>query len=554
MLLQSLKALRLTLAVMLSLYIAMRLGMHSPDWAVTSALIVSLGTIGQIRSRWWQRIVGNFVGGSIGFFVIWWLAQDPFSIMLCAALFGSVCTYISLTHFQYKDMWRWVIIGFIIVFSASLSSPSRAFSVLFDRVGCVFIGSSVIFIFNLLWPLEYAASWQKQYHAILEKLDTLLNKDDADAVALYLELSQKIDLLRQSLSLNYGDYRIIYAHEYNVINSIYALEKFSRHLYSLRMQHALDSQTKAWISAAITAVKAYEPIPPVTMAHSSRYASLLTLIAADLHSIVQKNASTDAQSRFRWQWQNRMFSAGTDSAFTSSLLFFVSCILSLLLWRYGWPGGPQVMLLTAVLLVMCQYGERMSPKGFAIGFSIGTLFAFPIFIFLLPNLHNANAFWLSMLLIYFPVAFVMNGQYKVRAIPLIAFAVAVMINANSHNYVPGNDYFNGYTTFLFALIAVITISSAVLSLLVVNDTETRLKAQIEGWAKERQRFLSHRGQERSKILVRLERRTDIILSLYSKLDPAQQEIWRKRISAIPLMLTRIQRWEYLETPATSTSA
>lgn len=114
--------------------------------------------------------------------------------------------------------------------------------------------------------------------------------------------------------------------------------------------------------------------------------------------------------------------------------------------------------------------------------------------------------------------------------------------------------FNGYTTFLFALIAVITISSAVLSLLVVNDTETRLKAQIEGWAKERQRFLSHRGQERSKILVRLERRTDIILSLYSKLDPAQQEIWRKRISAIPLMLTRIQRWEYLETPATSTSA
>ncbi|MDA6077143.1 FUSC family protein [Edwardsiella anguillarum] len=217
-----------------------------------------------------------------------------------------------------------------------------------------------------------------------------------------------------------------------------------------------------------------------------------------------------------------MFSAGTDSAFTSSLLFFVSCILSLLLWRYGWPGGPQVMLLTAVLLVMCQYGERMSPKGFAIGFSIGTLFAFPIFIFLLPSLHNANAFWLSMLLIYFPVAFVMNGQYKVRALPFIAFAVAVMVNANSHNYVPGNDYFNGYTTFLFALVAVITISSGALSLLVVNDTETRLKAQIDGWAKERQRFLNHRSQERSKILVRLERRTDIILSMYSKLDPAQQ--------------------------------
>ncbi len=553
MLLQSLKALRLTLAVMLSLYIAMRLGMHSPDWAVTSALIVSLGTIGQVRSRWWQRIVGNFVGGCIGFFVIWWLAQDPFTIMLCAALFGSVCTYISLTNFQYKDMWRWVLIGFIIVFSASLSNPSHAFSVLFDRVGCVFIGSSVIFIFNLLWPLEYAASWQSQYHAILEKLDSLLNKEDVDAVTLYLDLSQKIDLLRQSMSLNYSDYRAIYSHEYNLINKIYALEKLSRHLYSLRMQHALDSQTKAWISAAIAAAKAHQTIPPMTMAHSPRYASLLTLIAADLHDIVQKNATTDAQSRFRWQWQNRMFSAGTDSAFSSALLFFVSCILSMLLWRYGWPGGPQVMLLTAVLLVMCQYGERMSPKGFAIGFSLGTLFAFPIFIFLLPSLHSANAFWLSMLLIYFPMAFVINGQYKVRTLPFIAFAVAVMVNANSHNYVPGNDYFNGYTTFLFALVAVITISSGALSLLVVNDTETRLKAQIDGWVKERQRFFNRRSQARSKILVRLERRTDIILSMYSKLDPAQQENWRKRVSTIPLMLTRIQRWEHLDTLAVSTS-
>ncbi|WP_370547277.1 FUSC family protein [Edwardsiella tarda] len=554
MLLQSLKALRLTLAVMLSLYLAMRLGMNSPDWAVTSALIVSLGTIGQIRSRWWQRIVGNFVGGSLGFFVIWWLAQDPFTIMLCAALFGSLCTYISLTNFQYKDLWRWVIIGFIIVFSASLSNPNHAFSVLFDRVGCVFIGSSVIFIFNLVWPLEYAASWQKQYHVILEKLAILLNKEDVDAVALYLDLSQKIDLLRQSLSLNYSDYRSIYAQEYNLINSIYALEKLSRHLYSLRMQHALDDQAKAWINAAIAAAKEHETIPPIAMVHSPRYASLLTLIAADLQGIGDKNTTTDAQSRFRWQWQNRMFSAGTDSAFTSALLFFVSCILSLLLWRYGWPGGPLVMLLTAVLLVMCQYGERISPKGFAIGFSVGTLFAFPIFVFLLPNLHNANAFWLSMLLIYFPIAFVMNGQYKVRAIPFIAFAVAVMVNANSHNYVPGNDYFNGYTTFLFALVAVITISSATLSLLVINDTETRLKTQIEGWAKERQRFLSQRSPDRSKILARLERRTDIIISMYSKLDPAQQEQWRRRVSTIPLMLTRIQRWEQVEVPSSALSA
>ncbi|MGL5418741.1 MAG: FUSC family protein, partial [Plesiomonas shigelloides] len=74
MLLQILKATRLTIAILLSFYIAIRLGMHSPGWAITSVLVVSLGTIGEIQAKWWQRIVGNFAGGVAAFFMVWWLA------------------------------------------------------------------------------------------------------------------------------------------------------------------------------------------------------------------------------------------------------------------------------------------------------------------------------------------------------------------------------------------------------------------------------------------------------------------------------------------------
>ncbi|MGL5605350.1 MAG: FUSC family protein, partial [Plesiomonas sp.] len=186
MLLQILKATRLTIAILLSFYIAIRLGMHSPGWAITSVLVVSLGTIGEIQAKWWQRIVGNFAGGVAAFFMVWWLAEDPVTIMLAAALFGGVCTYISLTNFLYKDMWRWIIIGFVIVFSASVSQPDKAFPVLFDRVGCVFIGSTIIFVFSALWPLEYIESLQKQYHGLLSNLKDILDKDDGDPVDVFL--------------------------------------------------------------------------------------------------------------------------------------------------------------------------------------------------------------------------------------------------------------------------------------------------------------------------------------------------------------------------------
>lgn len=132
-------------------------------------------------------------------------------------------------------MWRWIIIGFVIVFSASVSQPDKAFPVLFDRVGCVFIGSTIIFVFSALWPLEYIESLQKQYHGLLSNLKDILDKDDGDPVDVFLAFVQKISAFRTMLSSNYSDYRAVYSRDFNVINRVYALEKLGRHLYSLKM-------------------------------------------------------------------------------------------------------------------------------------------------------------------------------------------------------------------------------------------------------------------------------------------------------------------------------
>lgn len=531
------------LAIGLSLYIAMRLGMDSPNWAVTSALIVSVGTIGEIQAKWWQRIAGNTLGCMIGFFTVWWLAEDPLLIGLSACLFCSACTYISLTNFIYKDLWRWILMGFIIVFSASLSTPDKAYGILLARSGCVFIGSTMIFLLTALWPIDYIGSMQSQYYNLLTNLKNIADIDDEDALTkAFLDFSQKIAAFRMSLSTNYADYRAIHFKDVNIINRVYALEKLGRHLYSVKMQHGFNDEMKQWVRDIACGIKQRSALG-VFKNHEKAYdESTVCLLNTDLQTLTQGRAATDEASMLRWQWQNRMFSSGTDSALTSSTLFFVTCVISLLLWRYGWPDGGTVMLLTAVLLIACQYGERISPRNYIMGFSVGTLYAFPLFIFLLPAVNNPTSFWLALILIYFPLAYVMYGPYKNKSINFLAFATAVMVNANSHNYIPTEGYFKSYINFVFVLVAVILVSASALSLCVVNNVEKRLSTQYYAWIKERRLILFKKNYNSIKTVARLERRADIIFSMYNKLSTESQEKWQRRVSLVPLSLTRIQRW------------
>lgn len=537
MLIQFLKSTRLIIAIIIALYIAMYLGLESPEWAVTSVLIISMGTIGEIQARWWQRILGNILGGAIGFFLIWWLVQDTITIMLAICLFSSLCAYVSITNFLYKDMWRWIILGFIIVVSASLSNPDKAFNIFLARIACIFIGSSVIFILSALWPIDYVSSIKKQYYGIIDTLSDFIEKNNEDILVQFLNFTQQITNFRMSLSVNYSDYRMIYPQNINNINRVHTLEKLGRNLYLLKAQHMLTPEIQCWIKASLQSIK-YHTI----FCHKEHNSLLINLINTNFIELTEIKIATREISLLRWKWQNRMFNAGTDSAFISSCIFFITILFSLILWRHNWPGGNIVVLLTAIILVMCQYGERVSPRNLLIGFIIGTIYAFPVFIFLLPNLHNANAFWLGLIIMYFPLVFIMYGEYKSRTISAIAFAITIMINVNSHNYIPSSTYINNYITFVFVLIAVVLISSAALNLLIIKDTETRLRMQINVWTKEKRYFLIDPSYYRVKNLARFERRTDIILSLYSKLDIKKQKKWQKKVASLPLILSRIQCW------------
>ncbi|WP_370548550.1 FUSC family protein [Edwardsiella tarda] len=541
MFIRILKSFRLCIALEASLAIAMRLGFHSPAWAATSVLVVSVGTLGEMQGKWWQRIIGNTIGCSCSFFMIWWLADRPNILELVACLFCAGMAYVSLTHFLYRNLCRWIIIGFIIVFGAGVSTPENALSILQDRIGCVFIGSTVIFLLCTIWPIEYIGGIKSQYHDIFILLDEWLEAPQSESMKFFMNFQNKISTIRTQLSVNYADFRAIQKTDLNVINRLYYLENLGRHIYSLKALSLDSTEVITWVKLSIASLANKET---VKILNPDKKHSLIALIEHDFSKLKSINNKTSQLSLLRWQWQNRMFSAGTDSPLVSTMVMLVSLFLCMTLWRAGWPNGGMVMMLTAIIMVSYQYGERMSPKAYFLGFSGGCIYAFPFFILILPMIHNQNAFWLYLLLMYFPLAFMMNGTNK--KLGLLSFGVAVISNTNSHNYIPMNGYFELYTDFIWVVLAVMLISSATLSLLVVNDTETRLSTQIKAWANERQRLIKSGNYNQVKTIARLERRTEIILSMYSKLDPSLQRKWQSKVMRIPLMLTRIQRWSYIK--------
>lgn len=224
-----------------------------------------------------------------------------------------------------------------------------------------------------------------------------------------MNFQNKIIAIRTQLSVNYADFRTIPKTDLNVINRLYYLENLGRHIYSLKALSLDSTDVITWVKLSIASLANKET---VKILNPDKKHSLIALIEHDFSRLKNINNKTNQLSLLRWQWQNRMFSAGTDSPLVSTMVMLVSLFLCMTLWRAGWPNGGMVMMLTATIMISCQYGERMSPKAYFLGFSDGCIYALPFFILILPMIHNQNAFWSHLLLMYFLLAFMMNGNNK----------------------------------------------------------------------------------------------------------------------------------------------
>jgi uncharacterized membrane protein YccC len=128
-------------AAMLSIYIAMRIGLPRPFWALMTSYVVAAPFAGPTRSKGVYRALGTMVGAGAMVFVVPHLINSPELLSLALALWAGACLYISLLD-RTPRSYVLVLAGYtaaVIAFPA-VNDPGAIFDLALTRVEEIMLG------------------------------------------------------------------------------------------------------------------------------------------------------------------------------------------------------------------------------------------------------------------------------------------------------------------------------------------------------------------------------------------------------------------------------
>lgn len=136
-------ALRNSLAMCLSLWVAFVLNLDEPYWALTSAAVVSFPTVGGAISKSIGRIIGSLLGAAASVAIAGHCLNDPWLFTLFIAAWIGLCTYIS-NHYQNNVSYAFALAGYtaaIIAFgTVNVTDTQQIFDIAQARVCEVITG------------------------------------------------------------------------------------------------------------------------------------------------------------------------------------------------------------------------------------------------------------------------------------------------------------------------------------------------------------------------------------------------------------------------------
>ncbi|ARB86729.1 MULTISPECIES: FUSC family protein [Yersinia] len=136
-------ALRNSLAMCLSLWIAFALNLDEPYWAMTSAAVVSFPTVGGVISKSIGRIIGSLLGAAASVIITGHCLNDPWLFTLVIAAWIGWCTFVS-NHYQNNVSYAFALAGYttaIIAFSTvNTAGTQQIFDIAQARVCEVITG------------------------------------------------------------------------------------------------------------------------------------------------------------------------------------------------------------------------------------------------------------------------------------------------------------------------------------------------------------------------------------------------------------------------------
>ncbi|MBV7599048.1 FUSC family protein [Aeromonas sp. sia0103] len=174
-------ALRNSLAMCLSLWLAFVLQLDAPYWAMTSAAVVSFPTVGGVISKSLGRVLGSLIGAMAAVVINGLGIADPWLFSFLIALWLGLCTYVS-NHYQNNVSYAFALAGYtaaIIAFSCvDVDDPQHIFDIAQSRVSEVIVGILCGGLLMMILPSTsdgetLLASLRKSQHRLLEHAQLL---------------------------------------------------------------------------------------------------------------------------------------------------------------------------------------------------------------------------------------------------------------------------------------------------------------------------------------------------------------------------------------------
>lgn len=519
-------------AAMLALYLAMRIGLPRPFWALMTAYIVAAPFAGPTRSKAVYRFGGTLLGALATVIIVPLFANSPELLSLVLALWVGACLYVSLldrTPRSYVLMLAGYTAG-LIAFPA-VHEPGTIFDIALARVEEILLGiSCATLVHSLVFPQGFGP-------VLLARLDGALRDAQAwiaDALApVAATAADQRARERRKLAGDITELRMMAVHlPFDTshlrwtAHAIHALQErlaalvpllsaIEDRLHALRGAAADDVSVRwralladitAWSGARRDASPTLSPaalraaIDALTPSarRNADWSELLQMnLGARLRALVDVCADTQAlRAHIGAGTAGTLPAAAYDlptvkpqalhldhgMALMSAAAAVIATLAGCVLWILsGWPAGAAMPMMAAVM--SCFFATQDDPVPFIKGFLVWTIYSVPVSAFyllaVLPAIHS-----FEMLVLACAPAFLLLGVFIARpatfgkAMPFM-FGIAGTLALQDTNTADAASFINATLAQLAGLTLAVLVIGAFRS---VGAAWTARRLLRAGWA------------------------------------------------------------------------
>ena len=490
------------LAAMLAYYVALRIGLDRPYWAIITAYIVAQPLAGAVSSKAMFRLLGTVIGAGVAIVLVPLLGNAPELLSLALALWLGLCTFVALLD-RTPRAYTFLLAGYtagIVAFPA-VEAQATIFTAASLRAQEIGIGiASATLVHSLVFPRTVSARLQARIDAIMIDAERWsrdsLRVDHGDAVVTRdrRQLATDIHELHQlathlpfessALRLKAGVLRALETQLCLLLPLASAVEDRCRQLQRADALppavHVLLDDVVAWLGApdgqgdspeALRArARACEPDCRLPFAwHAALQLSMLDRLAelVAVHAICRELQAAMGADRIllsppareairnaRRRVLHRDYGLALRGALATSLTVLIGCLLWIL---SAWPAGAGAVVIASIICALFSNMDDPAPAAWKVwqGTCCAVLVAAPYAFAILPRVSD-----FPVLVAVLAPAFLLVGAMMVRR-RLAAMAIGMILS------LPGLMGLDGYYTGQFDSFANAAIAQMLGALLAV---------------------------------------------------------------------------------------